>query len=110
MRHFSLRSASIQLRTSLGKGDVSWPAPLRRLARTNALHAEPPTTPVDLVVIDLAWTPQRLALPAAGGARLRARAHAAHQEVAGLASCPIAAQGLAALARAARADGRSNPG
>ncbi|MCH2143523.1 MAG: methyltransferase domain-containing protein [Phycisphaerales bacterium] len=31
--------------------------------RTNALHAEP--EPVDLVVLDLAWTPQRLALPAA---------------------------------------------
>ena len=27
MRHFSLRSASIQLRTSLGKGDGSWPEP-----------------------------------------------------------------------------------
>ena len=32
--------------------------------RTNALHAEP-TGLVDLVVIDLAWTPQRLALPVA---------------------------------------------
>lgn len=32
--------------------------------RTNALHAEP-DQPVDLVVIDLSWTPQRLALPAA---------------------------------------------
>lgn len=32
--------------------------------RTNALHAEP-ETPVDLVVVDLAWTPQRLALPVA---------------------------------------------
>ncbi len=32
--------------------------------RTNALHAEP-TEPVDLVVIDLGWTPQRLAIPAA---------------------------------------------
>lgn len=32
--------------------------------RTNALHAEP-DEPVDLVVLDLAWTPQRLALPAA---------------------------------------------
>ena len=34
--------------------------------RTNALHADPPDEPLDLVVIDLAWTPQRLALPAAG--------------------------------------------
>ena len=33
--------------------------------RTNALHAQPPTEKVDLVVIDLAWTPQRLAIPAA---------------------------------------------
>lgn len=32
--------------------------------RTNALHADPDST-VDLVVVDLAWTPQRLALPAA---------------------------------------------
>ena len=32
--------------------------------RTNALHAEP-EAPVDLVVIDLAWTPQHYALPAA---------------------------------------------
>jgi 23S rRNA (cytidine1920-2'-O)/16S rRNA (cytidine1409-2'-O)-methyltransferase len=34
------------------------------MERTNALHAEPPE-PVDVVVIDLAWTPQRHALPAA---------------------------------------------
>jgi len=33
--------------------------------RTNALHADPPADKVDLVVIDLAWTPQRLAVPAA---------------------------------------------
>lgn len=35
--------------------------------RTNALHADPPepASLKDLVVIDLAWTPQRLALPAA---------------------------------------------
>lgn len=35
--------------------------------RTNALHAEPPENGVDLVVIDLGWTPQRLAIPAALG-------------------------------------------
>lgn len=35
--------------------------------RTNALHAEPPEDGVDLVVIDLGWTPQRLAIPAALG-------------------------------------------
>ena len=33
--------------------------------RTNALHADPPENGVDLVVVDLAWTPQRLAVPAA---------------------------------------------
>ena len=32
--------------------------------RSNALHFDP-VEPVDLVVIDLGWTPQRLALPAA---------------------------------------------
>jgi 23S rRNA (cytidine1920-2'-O)/16S rRNA (cytidine1409-2'-O)-methyltransferase len=35
------------------------------IERTNALHAEPPAEGVDLVVIDLGWTPQRLAIPAA---------------------------------------------
>jgi 23S rRNA (cytidine1920-2'-O)/16S rRNA (cytidine1409-2'-O)-methyltransferase len=33
--------------------------------RTNALHADPPDGGVDLVTIDLAWTPQRHGLPAA---------------------------------------------
>lgn len=33
--------------------------------RTNALHAEPPAGGVDLVVVDLGWTPQRLLIPAA---------------------------------------------
>jgi len=33
--------------------------------RTNVLHAEAPAGGVDLVVLDLAWTPQRLAIPAA---------------------------------------------
>lgn len=37
---------------------------VRLLERTNALHAEP-IEPVDLVVLDLGWTPQRLAIPAA---------------------------------------------
>jgi 23S rRNA (cytidine1920-2'-O)/16S rRNA (cytidine1409-2'-O)-methyltransferase len=38
------------------------------MERTNALHAAPPPqlpSGVDLVVIDMAWTPQRLAVPAA---------------------------------------------
>jgi 23S rRNA (cytidine1920-2'-O)/16S rRNA (cytidine1409-2'-O)-methyltransferase len=34
------------------------------MERTNVLHAEPPAR-VDLVVIDLGWTPQRRAIPAA---------------------------------------------
>jgi len=33
--------------------------------RENALHAEPATEPMNLVTIDLGWTPQRLAIPAA---------------------------------------------
>ncbi|MDP7070315.1 MAG: SAM-dependent methyltransferase [Phycisphaerales bacterium] len=33
--------------------------------RTNALHATPPANGVDLVAVDLGWTPQRHALPAA---------------------------------------------
>lgn len=35
------------------------------MERTNALHADPPVGGVDLVVIDLGWTPQRQAVPAA---------------------------------------------
>ncbi len=34
------------------------------MERTNALHAEPPTT-VDLAVIDMGWTPQKFCIPAA---------------------------------------------
>jgi len=35
------------------------------MERTNALHAAAPSEGVDLVVLDLAWTPQRLSVPAA---------------------------------------------
>lgn len=35
------------------------------MERTNALHAPPPEEPIDLVVIDAGWTPQRLIVPAA---------------------------------------------
>ena len=51
-----------------GYGALAWK--LRKdprvvaMERTNALHASPPE-PVDLVVIDLAWTTQRHAIPAA---------------------------------------------
>src|SRR5262249_34872534 len=34
------------------------------MERTNALHAAPPE-PIDLIAIDLGWTPQRYAIPAA---------------------------------------------
>lgn len=35
------------------------------MERTNALHAPAPGEPIDLIVIDMGWTPQRLAVPAA---------------------------------------------
>src|SRR6185295_13774631 len=35
------------------------------MERTNALHASPPDDPVDLVAVDMGWTPQRHAIPAA---------------------------------------------
>jgi 23S rRNA (cytidine1920-2'-O)/16S rRNA (cytidine1409-2'-O)-methyltransferase len=35
------------------------------MERTSALHAEPPRGPVDLIAIDLGWTPQKHAIPAA---------------------------------------------
>lgn len=50
-----------------GYGTLAWK--LRKddrvvvMERTNALHA-PPIEPVDVVVIDVGWTPQRLILPA----------------------------------------------
>jgi 23S rRNA (cytidine1920-2'-O)/16S rRNA (cytidine1409-2'-O)-methyltransferase len=52
-----------------GYGTLAWK--LRQdprvtvLERANALHVATPPTPVDLVVIDMAWTPQRLCIPAA---------------------------------------------
>ncbi len=51
-----------------GYGTFAWKlrsdARVTTLERTNALHTEP-ATQVDLVVVDLGWTPQKLALPAA---------------------------------------------
>ncbi|MBT3198690.1 MAG: TlyA family rRNA (cytidine-2'-O)-methyltransferase [Phycisphaerales bacterium] len=52
-----------------GYGTLAWT--LRKdqrvvvMERTNALYAQCPE-PVDLVVIDVAWTPQKLSVPAAG--------------------------------------------
>jgi 23S rRNA (cytidine1920-2'-O)/16S rRNA (cytidine1409-2'-O)-methyltransferase len=65
-------------------GELAWKlrqdARVTVMERSNALHTEPPVedgTPVrtGLVVIDLGWTPQRLAVPAAakwlgGGGRI----------------------------------------
>jgi 23S rRNA (cytidine1920-2'-O)/16S rRNA (cytidine1409-2'-O)-methyltransferase len=51
-----------------GYGTLAWK--LRKdprvvvMERTNALYADPPES-VDLVVIDMAWTPQKLSIPAA---------------------------------------------
>lgn len=63
------RGAAGVIAVETGRGVLAWP--LRQdprvevRERTNALHAEPPSDGVDLVVMDLAWTPQRLAVPAA---------------------------------------------
>ncbi len=52
-----------------GYGTLAWKlrqdARVETRERTNALHADPPAGGVDLVTVDLAWTPQRLAVPAA---------------------------------------------
>jgi 23S rRNA (cytidine1920-2'-O)/16S rRNA (cytidine1409-2'-O)-methyltransferase len=52
-----------------GYGTLAWTlrndARVTTMERTNALHAPAPAEPVDLVTIDMAWTPQRLAIPAA---------------------------------------------
>ena len=63
------RGAASVFAIDTGRGALAWP--LRQdprvevRERTNALHDTPPEEGVDLVVIDLAWTPQRLAVPAA---------------------------------------------
>ncbi len=65
LRHGSARVYAVDT----GYGVLDWR--LRRdprvavMERTNALHAAPPEEPVDLVVIDLGWTPQRHAVEAA---------------------------------------------
>ncbi len=68
------RGAARVYAVDTGYGALAWK--LRQdprvvvMERTNALHAEPPANEdgsvgVDLVVIDLAWTPQEHAIPAA---------------------------------------------
>lgn len=63
------RGAASVVAVDTGYGTLAWtlrkdPRVVVR-ERTNALHAEPPESLVDLLTIDLAWTPQRLAIPAA---------------------------------------------
>ncbi|MBX3357209.1 MAG: hypothetical protein KF745_02155 [Phycisphaeraceae bacterium] len=53
-----------------GYGTLAWrlrnDPRVRVMERANALHAAPPPGPgLDLVVIDMGWTPQRLCIPAA---------------------------------------------
>lgn len=52
-----------------GYGALAWTlrndARVIVMERTNALHAEPPAEKVDVITIDMAWTPQRLCIPAA---------------------------------------------
>lgn len=63
------QGASHVIAIDTGYGTLAWK--LRQdprvtvLERTNALHASPPEEGVDLVTIDLAWTPQRHGVPAA---------------------------------------------
>ncbi len=63
------RGANSVVSIDTGRGALAWK--LRQdprvevRERTNALHADPPEDGVDLVTIDLAWTPQRLGVPAA---------------------------------------------
>lgn len=63
-----LRGASKVYAIDTGYGELAWT--LRKdsrvavMERTNALYVQPPE-PVDLVVIDMAWTVQNLAIPAA---------------------------------------------
>lgn len=63
------RGATSVIAIDTGRGVLAWKLRqddrVETRERTNALHAEPPEGGVDLVVIDLAWTPQRLAVPAA---------------------------------------------
>lgn len=63
------RGASNVIALDTGYGVLDWklrndPRVLVR-ERTNVLHADPPPEQVDLVVIDVGWTPQKHVLPVA---------------------------------------------
>ncbi len=63
------RGAAKVYAVDTGYGQLAWK--LRQdervvvMERTNAMHVDPPAAPIDLAVVDLAWTPQRHAVPAA---------------------------------------------
>lgn len=63
------RGAAAVVSVDTGYGILDWrlrnDSRVEVRERTNALHAEPPEGGVGFVSIDLGWTPQRLALPAA---------------------------------------------
>lgn len=65
------RGAAGVVAVDTGYGALAWKLRtdprVRVMERTNALHAPPPGADdrVDLVVIDMGWTPQRLCVPAA---------------------------------------------
>lgn len=63
------RGASHVFAVDTGYGALAWTlrgdARVTVMERTNALHAPPPPGGVALVVVDLGWTPQRFAVPAA---------------------------------------------
>ena len=63
------RGAASVIALDTGYGTLAWKLRqdprVETRERTNALHAAPPAGGVDLVVVDLAWTPQRLAIPVA---------------------------------------------
>lgn len=63
------RGATKVFAVDTGYGALAWS--LRNdprvavMERTNALHADPPREAIDLIAVDMGWTPQRLAVPAA---------------------------------------------
>jgi 23S rRNA (cytidine1920-2'-O)/16S rRNA (cytidine1409-2'-O)-methyltransferase len=70
------RGATHVYAVDTGYGTLAWKLRnderVTTLERTNALHVEPPSS-VDVVTIDLGWTPQKLALPA--GMRWLSKGH-----------------------------------
>ena len=63
------RGAARVVAVDTGYGELAWKlrtdARVEVMERTTALHCQPPAGHVDLVAIDVAWTPQELIVPAA---------------------------------------------